>query len=825
MRYTNFDLWIDTKVGDKYPLRAAAPLGESRGFLSLSPFLDEIAESQERLAKRDVDKAWLIAFGSQIYNSLFTGDIAALFEQCMGRIGGKEGQGVRVRLRIEAPEIAVLPWELLYWPRKECFLGTSMQCPLVRYLEIFEPIQALKIKPPLRMLVVIPQGPELNTENEKANLIHALAGLDDYVNPSFLEETVTHTRISDALLEEPFHVFHFIGHGDFRNDQAFLQINSENGGVDYIDDTQFASLFQNHLTMKLVFLNSCKGAETSSTKPLAGMAQQLVKQGIPAVVAMQYSIYDDAAVLFSREFYRSLFKGSARGMVDFAMCHARNRLASQFPGDRDIAAPVLFMRASEGLLFNLATGKPRQDFPISNKARDRSEAVARTYAQNIEIRQKRQEEIPDPRVETLIRSDTEELATLKRRLKFRRVSFATATGVALFMFFLSWIQIFDIFPPEIRIESYTAWLASVAAKNPLNEQIVIVPINDQTQKDIGREFGKDWRREHAVLVDKLSQAGAKVIAFDMFFEEQTPYDDEFAAAVRRAQDRHTAVIVGIRNLAEGQAKLTGKLKAANIKWGLLCIGKKWGTSQMAPLVVIKNDNSKPLHSLALEIKAAFQDREVLVDQRVEEIDFLNPATRQIEEKVGFSEIYEVKWEQAGCPVIGKHDTVASIIIAPYSLADSGNAPSQYSYEAIVKRLNADQLGYFKDKIILVGVERKDELFPTFRGFKREERYGLELHAAVVNSLLNRMIIGPLGEWGQFAIMVCLGTLGAVTRYWNPKTPLLSRTGIFVAVLLAYLGTSIYIYSEYHVLLNTIYHLLAFLVAYWAVGKVERRWFQ
>lgn len=823
MRYTNFDLWFETKVGDRYPVRAASPLGEVRGFITVDPHQQQIQESQDRLIKRMVDQAWLIDFGRQLYNLVFINDIELLFEQSTAQSLSKADQGIRIRLRIEAPELSVLPWEFLYWPRKERFLGTSVQFPVVRYLEIFEPIEELEVALPLKMLVAIPDSPELDAAHEKANLIQTLAGLDDYVKITFLEGAVTRTRVSDALLEEQYHVFHFIGHSEFENDQAFFQFNSEEGNIEYIDYHQFVNLFANHHNLKLAFLNSCKGAETSVTYPMAGMAYQLVKVGIPAVVAMQYAIYDETAILFSREFYRSIFKSHDRGRVEFAVSHARNRLLGKFPGERDIGAPVLFMRASEGLLFNIVTGKLLPDLPLSRSDYHRSEVAKETYLRNIETLKQKHQESPDQQTKRALDQNNAELSRLEQKLKLRRIAFIVTTGTSLVLFFLSWIQFFDFLPPAVRIESYAIWLAGIFSKQQSDDQVVIVTVNDKTEHELGKPFSRDWRREHAILIDRLSEAGAKVIAFDMYFEEPTAYDYEFAKAVERAQSRHTVIVVGFRKFVDGQPQLIQQLKDTGLKFGLLCIGKKWGTSQVAPLVVIKYGQHQALHLLGLEISAALLEREIAIDQNTQEVDFLNPVTWQIVNKIAVSEVNQVKWEQSGCPAIGKNDLSASIII------DSSLLPKytqeKYLYETIIKNPDNNQLSRFKDKIVLVGVERKDDLFPILHGLATEERYGIELHFAVIRSLLSGRIIRPLSNWQQFIVMIGLGLLGGLIRL---KATLLSpffRSGILIIAFLLYFGISSYIFQNYFLAFNTIYHLLAFGVAYWTVGMVKRRWFQ
>jgi len=823
MRYANFDLWIDARIEGRYPARAESPLGEVREALSSDPGWGAIRQFQDRLTAREIDQAGLIDLGSRLYRWLFAGDIELLFERSAGQFLGEAEQGLRLRLRIEAPELVALPWEFLYWPNRDRFLGTSVQCPLVRYLEIFEPISNLEVPLPLGMLVVIPDSPDLDVAEEKANLLQTLAGLEDRIELSFLEGTVTATNISDALLEGRFHLFHFIGHGEFDGDRAFLQLNAEDGASEYIDDARFVGLFANHPTLKMVFLNACKGAETSPTTPLAGMAYRLVRQGVPAVIAMQYAIYDEAAILFSREFYRSLFKSRARGRVEFAVSHARNRLLGEFAGERDIGAPVLFMRASEGLLFNIIAGNLASDLPIASGDYHRCQAAEQTYLQNIETLERRYRETPDPSLKESLDQNGAELVRLKRKLGLRRIAFSIATGASLIVFFLSWIRFFDFLPPAVRIESYAIWLATVFSRRPVDERIIVISINDQTEKELGKPFGIDWRREHAILIDRLSQAGAKVIAFDMYFEEPTPYDRELADAIERARSRRATIVVGFRDLAGGEPKLVKLFKDTGVKYGLLCVGKKWGTSQVAPVVVRKDDQQRALYSLALETSTAFQEREIAVDRNIDEIGFFNPVTRQIINKIGVSEVVQIKWEQSGCPAIGKRDTSATVFIDPLSLGDPKGSQLKYPYESIIKNPSKDLLSRFGDKIVLVGVERKDELFPIWHGLVVEEHYGVELHATIIRSFLSGKLLKPLDNEWNFIVMTVFGLLGCLIGIKMPSLSVSLRIGMFSMIFLFYIGIASYTFRVHYIILSPVYHLLAFGVAYWAVKQAKRRW--
>ncbi len=72
--------------------------------------------------------------------------------------------------------------------------------------------------------------------------------------------------------------------------------------------------------LRLVVLNACEGARHGETDAFGGVAQTLLQQSIPAVVAMQLAIPDRAAVTFAERFYAALAEGEP---VDAAISEAR----------------------------------------------------------------------------------------------------------------------------------------------------------------------------------------------------------------------------------------------------------------------------------------------------------------------------------------------------------------------------------------------------------------------------------------------------------------------------------------------------------------------
>jgi hypothetical protein len=94
-----------------------------------------------------------------------------------------------------------------------------------------------------------------------------------------------------------------------------------------------------------VVLNACQGAAADSADALLGVAQQIAGKGVPAVVAMQWDIYDWAAQKLAATFYQALCSGPEAGEVETALTRARAALFDDAPDSRAFATPVLLLRA------------------------------------------------------------------------------------------------------------------------------------------------------------------------------------------------------------------------------------------------------------------------------------------------------------------------------------------------------------------------------------------------------------------------------------------------------------------------------------------------
>ena len=64
-----------------------------------------------------------------------------------------------------------------------------------------------------------------------------------------------------------------------------------------------------HVSLRLVLLNSCAGAQCSEHDIFSSISSVLIRRSIPAVMAIQNEISDPGAIEFARSFYESLALG------------------------------------------------------------------------------------------------------------------------------------------------------------------------------------------------------------------------------------------------------------------------------------------------------------------------------------------------------------------------------------------------------------------------------------------------------------------------------------------------------------------------------------
>ena len=171
-------------------------------------------------------------------------------------------------------------------------------------------------------------------------------------------EGQTWDHLQDRLIDG-CHVFHFIGHGGFDPARAegLVAFADEAGGVQRMYATSLARLLSTaRPSPRLVVLNTCQSGTASSRDLFSSTACILVRT-VPAVVAMQFEITDGAAKVFSRALYQAIARNRP---VDEAVRIARIAVSSAKDETLEWATPVLYLRSTDGRLFDLGGAKPRE---------------------------------------------------------------------------------------------------------------------------------------------------------------------------------------------------------------------------------------------------------------------------------------------------------------------------------------------------------------------------------------------------------------------------------------------------------------------------------
>jgi hypothetical protein len=392
MDYLDFEVEIGPGVEGEYPVRVLhSPAGEASGSMHL-PFAAgaieaRLAAVQATLLRSsairrgptssaahavgtDEPSPDLPVLGRELFGSLFDSSMRTLLRSSQEAADDRKW-GLRIKLRIEAPELAMLPWEFLYDPERDDYVSLASSRPLVRYISLDAPSDPLAIARPLRILGVIASPPglrPLNVERERQRLERAVDALRGRGDVDLVWLGGQSARYLQAALRDgPWHVLHFVGHGGYDKaaGQGFVVLVNDEGGPKLLYARDLAHLVDDHHDLRLVVLNACDGARGNEVDLFSSSASFLVRHGTPAVVAMQFEITDQAAIEFSRSFYEAIADGAP---IDTALGEARKSMSIANQRSLEWGTPVLYTHAADGRLFDVKR--------VTRRARARRTPVA-----------------------------------------------------------------------------------------------------------------------------------------------------------------------------------------------------------------------------------------------------------------------------------------------------------------------------------------------------------------------------------------------------------------------------------------------------------------
>ncbi len=302
-----------------------------------------------------------VEFGVELFDSLFSGDVGTQY-RILRSEADNSGRGVRIRLCCDVPEMAGIPWEFMRDPTGGDWLTQSRSTALIRDLMLPKPMKRLSIRGPLKILGLVSSPmdlPQLKVQQEREWLETATARLRgnqlaslDWVDPPTVGEL--RRRLGGGRAGGDWHVLHFIGHGDHEDGEGFIALEDGERRQSKLFADDLASLVEE--SVRLCVLNSCSGARSGGGDPLSSSAATLVRNGVPAVIAMQYEVNDDKAIGFAQTLYESLVEGLP---VDRAVSEARIMMKIADRASLEWGTPVLYLHSDDGVLFQLDRSSAR----------------------------------------------------------------------------------------------------------------------------------------------------------------------------------------------------------------------------------------------------------------------------------------------------------------------------------------------------------------------------------------------------------------------------------------------------------------------------------
>lgn len=348
-------------------------------------------------------------FGSEVFGAVFrnSDEIAIQFAASLRIVQTKTASrsaapvGLRIVLRVDPPELAMLPWEYMFDQAavddNGKFICLRKVSSLVRFVNVTAPPTSFRATRPLRILGMIanPGGPDwkrLDAEAERDRIEKALKAIPRGSVQLTWVPGGTRDDLFEALQRESWHIFHFIGHGgtqQFLGDdsqvrsEGFVVMQDGKGGADIVFASDLGIILDNNSGLALAVLNCCDSGMGGTG--FSSVGATLVNSGVPAAVAMQFAITDGASARFAGQFYSSITSGCS---VEQSLTIARQFM--RLESNMEWGIPVLYSRTGTCVLFEGAAAaetvrpqpppEPSTDTKVSTNREQAREELRRLFA-------------------------------------------------------------------------------------------------------------------------------------------------------------------------------------------------------------------------------------------------------------------------------------------------------------------------------------------------------------------------------------------------------------------------------------------------------------
>ncbi len=331
---------------------------------------------------------------------------------------------------------------------------------------------------------------------------------------------------------------------------------------------------------------------------------------------------------------------------------------------------------------------------------------------------------------------------------------------------------------------------------------------------------KSMRAMHGELMKRLTESGAKVVAFDLMFAQDDSaidYDNAFVQGVDALNGAGIPVITGVQLWKVDDAGFprgASRTIAGATRWGTTTAG----LTPDAPwhvLAVVRAGLSQALPSFALAAVAAFAQPDSVPSYQLDAgLDRVNivyarreaSLTRSLNPlPLGSHDVVELTTVQTHPEDIPAHGITKGDYSGAYIIhmpAQKVLEASSFDYEQVWRAKPLDLHRWFQDKLILIGDERRDgpNPYPDGRAFNGFHAQAVAIENMLANAAIRRprfVSFAGVYVFGQYVLdaigaalggTIALATLGS-SAIWRRLSLVLGTILLLTVSVVAYRGFS------------------------------------
>lgn len=286
--------------------------------------------------------------GISLWNWVFDGQILNSFERSRGIAMGQHTR-LRVLLEIRDPDLIALPWEIMQREPGQSAISLSQHILFGRTTSEVEPLPYLRTEQALNILLVLGEDEQQLELEKEAVLLEQTLSNGSLVASSYssyapcMVTTLlqpTPQELIKQLETKAYNILFYAGHGSPGADGGLLFL-----GPDMTINGMELAQVLTHSGVKLAVFNACWGAQPAAIAHLAiphsSLAEVLIRQGVPAVLAMRDQIADHESHTFIQAFAAAL---RSRKPIDEAVMEARQKLLTTYRFNQPAwTLPILYL--------------------------------------------------------------------------------------------------------------------------------------------------------------------------------------------------------------------------------------------------------------------------------------------------------------------------------------------------------------------------------------------------------------------------------------------------------------------------------------------------